>query len=169
MFRMNWGKHKHFNLDNARKRFLDKTTQGNNGCIVWVGSIGSHKRYGTCGLAGRHWLAHRAAWFLFRGEDPGKRVVCHSCDNGLCVNPDHLFLGSQNDNILDMEQKGRSNHPKGAAHGRAVLTWEQVNEIRERHASGQSARSMAKIYGVSKSSVLRIVNNKGWLPHNSGG
>lgn len=160
---MAWGRHNRESVDSAKARFLAKVEVSDNGCWQWIGAIGSHKRYGICGLAGRSWLAHRAAWFLFRGVDPGNNCVCHTCDNGFCVNPDHLFIGSQGDNVADMEHKGRSRHPAGAAHGRAKLTWEQVAEIRKKHASGTSQRALSREYGVAKNNISRIVKGIGWI------
>lgn len=160
---MKWGRHNRWNLDIARAKFLARTTRKPNGCIEWAGAIGSHKRYGVLGIAGRHWLAHRAAWFLFKGEDPADACVCHSCDNGLCVNVDHLFIGSQDDNVRDMENKKRSRHPSGADHGRAKLTVEQVHEIRTRHSNGEAIRALARAFGVSPPSISRIVRGVGWI------
>lgn len=159
---MQWGRHGRENTQNAIAKFLNKTKHGPDGCILWTGSVGSHGRYGSLSIAGKHWLAHRAAWFLFKGADPGEMVVCHSCDNGLCVNVDHLFLGTQADNIHDMESKQRSRHPSNENHGMAKLTNEQVFAIRELRKTGLSIQKIANIYGVSGPTIHRIVNGTGW-------
>ena len=161
---MKWGRNNRFSTDTAVELFMAKVEKDPiSGCWNWVGAIGSHKRYGIVGVAGKHWLAHRAAWFLFKGLDPGKQYVCHHCDNGFCVNPDHLFIGDQTANMQDMERKGRAYHPACEKHGRAKLTNEQVKEIRLKHGIGISSRSLGREYGVSKTSILRIINGKGWL------
>jgi hypothetical protein len=132
-----------------------------SGCWRWMGAIGSHKRYGSVHIAGKSWLAHRGAWFLFKG-DPGALNVCHTCDNGMCVNPDHLFLGTQLDNVHDMEAKQRSKHPSGAAHGRSKLTATDVEDIR-RCCTTESILSMATRFKVSKPTIARIVKGVGWV------
>ena len=109
-------------------------------------------------------MAHRAAWFLFKGEDPGSNCVCHHCDNGLCVNVDHLFLGTQGDNVHDMEAKRRSYHPTGAKHGRAVLTAEDVARIRELHAEGMPTRAIARLFPqVNRTTVASVIKGTTWL------
>ena len=159
---MEWGRHNRFSLETASARFWERTRREGE-CLVWTGAIGSHGRYGILSLAGRQWLAHRAAWFLASGVDPAENVVCHRCDNGLCVNLEHLFIGTQGDNVADMEQKRRSRHPKGQDHGRAKLTADQVADIRVKHASGQSRNSLAREYGVAAPTIGRIVSGTGWI------
>lgn len=163
-----WGRWGQFSISTTRDAFFAKTKQAENGCLLWTGAIGSHKRYGILGFAGRSWLAHRAAWFLSTGEDPGDSMVCHRCDNGLCVNFAHLFLGTQEDNVHDMEQKGRGRHPSGEKHGRAKLTQSDVDEIRRLHGEGKAIRAIARIYPVDRVNIARIVHGKGWLPNKSG-
>lgn len=161
---MQWGKHNNFNLEKSRIRFLKKIEVDSvTNCWNWKACLGSHKRYGSVGLLGKVWLAHRASWLIFNGADPAEMCVLHKCDNGLCVNPDHLFLGAQTDNIHDMENKKRSKHLAGAEHGRAKLDWDKVNLIREKHKNGASIRGLAREYNVTKGSISNIVKNKGWL------
>lgn len=158
-----WGRHGRENIVSLRKRFSESTKSLPNGCVVWTGAIGSHGRYGICRAMGRHWLAHRLAYTIFVSEIPDGMNVCHHCDNGLCVRPEHLFLGTQKDNVHDMENKLRSKHPSGAAHGRAKLTESDVSEIRSLGSAGLSQREIAKKFGVSKFTIARIVNGKGWI------
>lgn len=81
----------------------------NSGCWLWLGpvKIGRRQGYGQFTLEGKTVGAHRAAWRLFRGTIPDGLFVCHKCDVRTCVNPDHLFLGTHVDNMVDMESKGR--------------------------------------------------------------
>lgn len=108
-------------------------------------------------------LAHRVSWFLLRDASPNHLSVLHHCDNRLCVNPSHLFLGTQQDNLADMRIKGRQ--VRGEQQGSAVLTSEQVEYIRERykrysHEDGSGA--IARELGVSTVQVWKIVKRLHW-------
>lgn len=76
-------------------------------CIIWKGTKWSQGRYGKDEIDGKSMGAHRAAWIRAKGAIPNGLVVCHKCDNGLCVNVDHLFLGTPKDNMQDCLHKGR--------------------------------------------------------------
>ena len=89
------------------ERFWSKVAMaGDDECWEWL--AGHHsKGYGTFDIDNRSWRAHRVAWMLINGDDPGDSCVLHSCDNRNCVNPAHLFLGSNEDNVADHNTKGR--------------------------------------------------------------
>ena len=93
------------------QRFWDKVNKNApNGCWNWTATTVTRTGtvyYGRFSLNGKVVIAHRVAWELENGPIPEKMLVLHKCDNGLCVNPDHLFLGTQRDNMLDMYKKGR--------------------------------------------------------------
>jgi hypothetical protein len=76
-----------------------------NGCWIWIG--GRNHRYGCYNIGGRGYRAHRYAWERVYGPVPDGMYVCHHCDTPLCVNPEHLFVGTQRDNIRDASAKGR--------------------------------------------------------------
>jgi hypothetical protein len=82
-------------------------------CILWNGPKWAQGRYGVDRLNKKQISAHRAAWIRKYGEIPMGLLVCHKCDNGLCVNPDHLFLGTHKDNTQDCMNKGRMTDQKG--------------------------------------------------------
>ena len=79
----------------------------NSGCWLWTGPIGT-RGYGQLDVACKTHAAHRLSWLVYRGEIPAEMHVLHKCDNRLCINPDHLFLGDQNTNMKDMKSKGRA-------------------------------------------------------------
>ncbi len=79
-----------------------------NGCWEWLGYL-DPKGYGTFGVNNKVFKAHRYSYLIHFGPIPEKLCVCHHCDNPQCCNPDHLFLGTHNDNMQDMIKKGRSN------------------------------------------------------------
>lgn len=104
--------------------------------------------------------AHRAAWELYRGPIPTGFSVLHRCDNPLCVNPDHLFIGTALDNMRDKVAKGRSSF--GERNGIARLTNVQVREIRSRRDAGERACDLAQEFGVERSAVWRIMTGRNW-------
>lgn len=105
--------------------------------------------------------AHRAAYALLVGPIPDSLCVLHRCDNTRCCNPEHLFLGSQLDNITDRCQKRRS--ATGETHARAKLTGRQVEEIRNRFAAGETnMERLCKDYGVNAANLGKIVRGRYW-------
>lgn len=136
----------------------------NTGCTIWNGAH-DPKGYGNFGHQGKTYPAHRMAWALAHGEIPDGVVVCHRCDNPACVNPAHLFLGTQADNMADMKAKGRS--ALGQKNGQARLTKCDVMEIRRRVAAGQTHAEVAADYGVSTATIQLAATGRTWA-HLSG-
>ena len=138
------------------------------GCWDWTASK-TPLGYGQVRYKGTRELAHRASWMVFRGEIPkdastyGTQNVLHRCDNPSCINPDHLFLGDQSDNANDAVSKNRwgKRGLKGEAHGRAVVTYDMVREIRSME-SLLSARQLGERFGLSKGAVLHILKRRTW-------
>jgi hypothetical protein len=145
---------------------------GLGACWVWTGKPRS-QGYGVVGYVGtppRSMLAHRLAWELTYGTIPANRWVLHKCDNRLCVNPDHLFLGTAADNSRDMAAKGRQGfqqHPESIPHGEQVhsakLTEPQVRAIRDAWAAGGiTMTALGKSHGVSKHTISLLLKGKVW-------
>jgi hypothetical protein len=119
--------------------------------------------YGKIKFLGKTYLYHRMSYMLYCGTIPDEMMVCHKCDNPKCVNPDHLFLGTAQDNMSDKIQKGRHKGAKsGFMHHNAKLNDFEVESIRQMLASGHTQRSIANIYSVSQSIISRIKTGKGW-------
>lgn len=106
-------------------------------------------------------LAHRVSYEKFCGPI-GELHVLHRCDNRKCVNPSHLFLGTNADNVQDRTVKGRSNRPAGKLNGRAKLSDVSVAQIRMAAALGAPRADLRERFGVSKAQIARIINMKAW-------
>jgi hypothetical protein len=103
--------------------------------------------------------SHRMAWFLTYGEMPNL-FVCHTCDNKLCCNPNHLFLGTQKDNMSDMISKGRGNKSHGENHVNTKLKDKDIIKIKKRLRNGEKGINIAKDYGVGRSLISMIKNER---------
>lgn len=109
-------------------------------------------------------VAHRMAWTLTNGAIPAGLCVCHRCDNPPCCNPSHLFLGTQRENIADMDAKGRAHRVRlpGSKNHQAKLTEALVVDIRRCHGRGETAVALAKQYGVSDVLIGLVVSRRAW-------
>lgn len=128
------------------------------GCWIWERQLDDNG-YGTIRIDGAMTKAHRASWAAFKGPIPRGTKVLHQCDIRCCVNPDHLFLGTQLDNMQDMISKGRQANFAGEANTNSKLTESQVAEIRE---SPLGYVELGKRYGVGKSMIGNIKTGKNW-------
>lgn len=146
-------------------RFWSKVKRGaSDECWEWQASrCGVNRAYGQFYVDGIKIVAHRVAWTLNAGLEPLPHLeVCHSCDNGACCNPAHLWLGTHKQNMEDKAQKGRSNVPSGSKTKQAKLTEEKVLIIKGLIASGTSQRTIAKQFGVSQPAISYINKNICW-------
>lgn len=144
-------------------RFWDKVTKGwPDGCWLWSGT--TNLKYGYLGIArNRKVRAHRFSWELHNGPIPADLHVLHKCDEPSCVNPAHLFLGTQADNNADMYCKGRSNAVRnGEDNGFAKLTVAGVREIRRRLAAGDRQVDIAADSGTHQTNVSLIATGRAW-------
>lgn len=139
------------------ERILEKVIKTDVGCWIWTGSVTNSSKpsnsYGNVIYKGRLTPAHRASYQEFKGEIPVGLLVLHRCDIPLCVNPDHLFVGSQSDNMYDMTNKNRHPYTEAEEHHRSKLTNDQVREIR---GSLLSHGKMAKEMGVTKRTIINV-------------
>lgn len=117
-----------------------------DGCWEWKASI-RDTGYGQFYLNGKPEKAHRVSFILYKGE-PESSMVCHTCDNRKCVNPDHLFLGSNKDNMIDMSNKYRSPSQR--------LTEKEYVKIFNRLNEGMSQRKIAKEFGCAQTTISAI-------------
>ena len=137
-------------------RFWDKVKLGpSDDCWTWT-AYTDRDGYGRFSLKGKKLRAHRVAARI-DGRDPTGEVVCHTCDNPSCVNPNHLKVGTQAENMRDRDRKGR--HPRGVRNGRAKLSADEVRQIRQ---SNRPSTVLSEIYGVSPGHIRMIKTNQFW-------
>lgn len=146
--------------DRISERFW-RRVEKTDGCWVWTGCK-DRKGYGRFTLEQRWTGAHRFSWVMHNGPISNNLFVCHRCDNPPCVNPGHLFLGTNTDNVADMDTKGRRvcNPLHGAAHPMAKITDAQVIAIRQ--ITGRSQQSIADQYGVTQVLISKIRRRDIW-------
>ncbi len=147
------------------ERFWSKVDKSNE-CWIWMGSLAStrrgHKGYGNFTIAkGKSALAHRFAYELTYGPIPKGMYICHRCNDSHCVNPEHLYVGTPQDNVNDREVAGHS--AKGARVAGSKLIESQVREIREKYnRGGVTFSELADEYGVRSSSIYQVIKRLSW-------
>lgn len=139
-----------------------------SGCWVFMGAT-NEAGYGIVGTGGRGQptdRAHRITYRHFCGDIPDGMFVCHTCDVPSCCNPDHLFLGTNQDNVDDMIRKGRNSPPPrnphvvGSVHPGAKLTEDQVREMKMLRAQGWKQKELAMRYGVAHQTISKVLAGK---------
>ena len=164
------------------ERFWDKVDRsaGLDSCWLWTGPRNRADGYGSLSRGSRdagHVYAHRLSWEIHHGPTPAGLLVLHHCDNPPCVNYTHLFLGTQADNLRDMDAKDRrvppagdrngsrthpECYPKGSARRHSKLREPDIPVIRGRSAGGDRLIDIAADYGVSDTTILHVVQRKKW-------
>lgn len=147
--------------DRQIERFKAAFSKGRpQDCWVW-NLAKNNKGYGKFGTGKMSTdYAHRISFRLFREEIPNGLNVLHTCDNPPCVNPNHLFLGTQKDNGSDCRIKGRTS--RGSGRPLSKLSEDQVIKIRNLHSEGARQIDLVKKFRVSKTTICIIVNKKAW-------
>lgn len=159
-------------------------------CAVWVGSK-HNQGYGQFKFRNKTWKAHRVAWMMTNdAEIPEGLIICHKCDNPGCVNGDHLFYGTDQDNADDMVAKGRAckgerhkllcsqpprhageewrrlhpakNRPRGEKFWKVKLREKDIAEIRDLYNFGFNQREIGKIYGVGQTAIGGVILRRTW-------
>lgn len=147
------------------ERYWEKVEiRGPDACWPWRACIKS-TGYGLFNSGIKTRTAHRISWELRNGEIPEGLCVLHHCDRPDCVNPAHLWLGSQADNLRDMREKGRGQIPvmRGERNGSSKLTPEKIREIHKLYATGEYLqRDLGERFGISRRHIGDIVNQKAW-------
>jgi hypothetical protein len=140
------------------ERLALHSKDGPNGCRLWTGGLTGRLGYGTLNIAGKTVGAHRAAWMVAHGPIPKRMCVCHRCDVRHCINPDHLWLGTHQQNIADRVAKGRHRvayvapPPKRTAASRAA---ERI-KAQALFARGKSASAVAAALDISRSKAYSL-------------
>jgi hypothetical protein len=164
------------NVFDVTRFWFSVDRKGEDQCWVWTG--GQKNGYGRFKVDRTDYRPHRIAYYLQHCKDPGSLLVCHKCDNPLCCNGNHLFLGTSAENNQDRDQKGRHRAASGIFHGSKTkpekfvrgsgvngskLTEDQVREIRRLYETGQFTFSaLGRMYGISHRSASKLVYKQTW-------
>lgn len=137
------------------ERFHQKYEVSPSGCWLWTASCAG-KGYGQIKVPGerRQMYAHRLSYLIHKGEVPEGKQICHTCDVPKCVNPEHLFVGTSQDNHDDMKAKDRSTH--GILNKRAKLNEKMVRHIKVMLREGVPQQRVARAFDISQTEVSRI-------------
>lgn len=150
-FRIGWDSRTPGTLKEHWSRYVTEQPEG--ACWIWQGSK-DKDGYGKFCHDGKHLRAHRASYEIHKEQIPKGKMICHTCDNPSCVNPEHLFLGDSRINTIDMVQKNRGSLQK--------LTPADVLKIRVLLADGLGVEDIAVMYGVHPYTIRRIRNGRRW-------
>jgi hypothetical protein len=134
------------------------------GCREWRGSDDGREGYGKITIANRSYYAHRVSWENASGEViPPGMVLRHTCDNPPCIEPTHLVVGTQAENVGDQIARHRMVRMRGASHALSKLTAEQAGEIRDRFNRGGTTKAqLAREYGLSATGVWRVITGRSY-------
>lgn len=153
------------------ERFWRRILRDPGGCWIWQGRLGGSLGYGYFSISSRKSVrAHRWAYETYVEPIPDDMLVLHSCDNPPCVNPAHLHLGAQIDNVRECHERRRIGRLRGSANRLSKLSSEQIRDIRSAYAGGDVLqRELAVSYGVGQRTISRIVLGQRYLDGLPGG
>lgn len=147
---------------NHLRRLIAKTNKhGPGGCWLWTGRI-QKNGYGRMWDGVGQGYTHRMSYELHCGPVPERLLVLHRCDVRHCVNPEHLFTGTQKENLADRDAKGRQNYARGERIGASKLSPDQVLDIRRQFSLGRSKTSLGRGFNVCTTNIAKIVSRKTW-------
>ena len=136
--------------------------RGPTDCWPFTGGLGSQGR-GIISLGGKNIYASKAAWIVTHGPVNDGVWVLHTCDNGRCCNPAHLFLGTPQDNSADMDSKGRRVTLRGEQDPKSILTDQKVRQIRQLYKPRQFSQfKLAAMFGVRRTTIQSVLNGSNW-------
>lgn len=144
----------------AIERFNEKVRISVTGCHEWIGRL-NPKGYGQF-HPDKSWQAHRWIFHYHNPETPISLYILHKCDNRRCVNPDHLYAGTQQDNMDDMYQRGRNIHVRGEESARTYFTEKQVSNIKGLSLIGLQSNLLAKVFKSEPTTIWSIIKGKSW-------
>jgi len=156
--------------DKIEKKLISMSFRENE-CLIWKGQVRKNFPHGICSITicknvWKKLQAHRVAYMVWKGHIPENTFVLHKCDNPRCIEPSHLHLGSQKDNMREMRERNRAKDEtrgrKGERHPKCKLSNEQIKEIRILRKQGVYGTQLSKIYGVSNPMIYYICNMKNW-------
>jgi len=152
-------------INTLKNRFYAKVLLPNeSGCMIWTGGK-NEKGYGLIHLNKKMNKAHRIAYLIYYGYLPHDMEVMHSCDNPICVCPDHLSLGTHKENMTDAKNKNRTYlipPRKGRLNNKTVLTEENVKEIRKLLQDGCRKKDLSRKFNVTMENIRCIELRKSW-------
>lgn len=152
--------------DVARNSIRDRMSrlcipEPNSGCWLWIGALSGRDGYGQVSFESKMHKAHRLMYALEVGPIPERIEVCHRCDVPCCVNPDHLFLGTHLENMIDRDRKGRRKAPRGDENSNSKLTERDVRKIKGMIGS-IPVKQIARQFGVDYSTIHLIKTGRNW-------
>lgn len=149
----------------ANTTFMDRVNEHSfidgDGCHIFCGHL-NEDGYGRINSNGKLIYVHREIWKLNKGPIPHKLYVCHKCDKPACWNKDHLYVGTQFDNMRDRKERGRYAYCKGSKNNSSKLNEEKVRAIKKRLANNETAYSIARDYNVTGEAILHIKHGRYW-------